>query len=273
VIRDIVVHLTGSSEDTVRLDYANGLALLLGAHLTGMQVHAMPDILAITDPSGSSFLQQLIETSNKQADNVSARLREKLAAFGPHAELRRLDLFPDQVGRSLASEVRVADLFVGTRPYGDPAKGERIEEAVLFRSGRGCLFLPPKVTRAAKLDTVVIGWKNTREAARAVAAAIPLLQLATNVDVIMVSEGDGSLGLEHGVDIGKYLSRHGVTSEIRTVPGAPDTAEALQREAHASGADLIVMGAYGHSRLQEFVLGGATRDVLKNSAIPVFMAH
>lgn len=273
MIKDIVVHLTGSSEDTVRLRYANGLAERLGAHLTGLQIHALPEILAITDPSGSAFLQELIASSNQQADAVSADLRERLSSLGQHTELRRIDVYPDAVGPALASEVRMTDLFIGTRPYGDPAKSERIEEAVLFRSGRPCIFLPPNVQRDAKLDTVVVGWKNTREAARAVTAAIPLLQLASSVDVVMVSEHNGSIGIEDTTDIGRYLGRHGVKAEIRTVPGAPDTATALLREAHASAADLIVMGGYGHSRLQELVLGGATRDVLSNSAIPVFMAH
>jgi nucleotide-binding universal stress UspA family protein len=273
MIKDILVHLTGSSEDAVRLHYANGLAQMLGAHLTGLQVHELPSILAITDPSGSAFLQELIETSNKEADGHGARLKEQLAAFGPHTELRRIDVYPETAGRTLADEARTSDLFVGTRPYGDPGKSERIEEAVLFRSGRACLFLPPMAQSRAKVDTVVVAWKNTREAARAVAAAIPVLQLASSVEVVMVSEGPGSLDIEDSADIGRYLSRHGIKATIRTVPGAPDTATALLREAHASAADLIVMGGYGHARLQELVLGGATRDILRNSDIPVLMAH
>jgi nucleotide-binding universal stress UspA family protein len=89
----------------------------------------------------------------------------------------------------------------------------------------------------------------------------------------MVSERDGSLGISESTDIGRHLARHGINAEIRTVPGQPDTGSALLREAHASGAELIVIGAYGHSRLREIILGGASRDVLANSAIPVFTAH
>ena len=273
MIKDVLVHLTGSSEDAVRLHYANALAERLGAHLTGLQVHALPDVLAITDPSGSAFLQELIVTSENHADAIGAELRERLSSLGPHAELRRIDVYPGDIGPALASEVRMSDLFVGTRPYGGPAKSERIGEAVLFRSGRPCLFLPPAVQCDPKLDTVVVGWKNTREAARALAAALPILQLATAVNVVTVSEPGGSIGVEDATDIGRYLGRHGIKAEIRTVPGAPDTASALLREAHASAADLIVMGGYGHSRLLELILGGATRDILSTAAIPVFMAH
>lgn len=273
MIKDIVVHLTGSSEDAVRLHYANGLAELLGSHLTGLLAHELPSIVAYTDPSGSAFLQDLIETSNKQAEEHGARLTAELTALGPHTELRRIDVFPESAGRDLADEIRTADLFVGTRPYGDPAKSERIEEAVLFRSGRPCLFLPPKVQRKAKVDSVIVAWKNTREAAHAIAAALPILQLASTVDVVMVAEGDDVPGIEDSADIGRYFSRHGIKTTIRIVSGAPDTATALLKEARASAADLIVMGGYGHARLQELVLGGATRDVLRNAPIPVFMAH
>jgi nucleotide-binding universal stress UspA family protein len=274
MIKDIVVHLTGSSEDMVRLAYANRLAEILGAHLVGLHVHVLPSVLTITDASGSTFLAELIETSNKEADEVAARLKTQLAALGAHTELRRLDVYPDEAGEVLAAEARVADLFVGTRPYGDPAKSEYVEEAVLFGSGRACIFLPPKFSGAAKFDTVLVGWKNTRESARAVAEALPLMQLAKTVEVVTVSKGnDGPDVVEDAADIGRYLARHGIKAEIRIVPRRPTTAETLLHEAEASRADLLVIGGYGHSRLQEIVLGGVTRDVLKAASIPVLIAH
>lgn len=273
MFKDITVHLTGSAEDVVRLRYANDLARAFGAHLTGLYAHVLPELISYTDPSGSAFLQELIEQSNKAGDTVAARLTKNMAELGSYTELRRLDVFPGEVGKAIASEVRMGDLFVGTRPYGDPARSAHIEEAILFDSGRPCLFLPPQTARPAQMTTVLVGWKNTRESARAVAEAMPILKQATSVIVVMVSEGDGSLGSEPGADIGRYLSRHGIKPEIRTASGAPDVGTALLREAQAHAADLIVMGGYGHSRLRELVLGGATRDVLVSSPIPVLMAH
>lgn len=273
MIKNIAVHLTGSSEDGVRLTYAGELAELFNASITGLQVNVMPGILSITDPSGSAFLQELIKTSNKKADLASGRLKEQLARLGALTDLRRLDLFSEQVGLTLASEVRLSDLFVGTRPYGDPAKTEAIEEAVLLRSGRPCIFLPPEMQKPANFDTILIGWKNTREAARAVADALPLLQGAGRVDVITVPETAVPPASEPALDIGRYLSRHGINAEIRTAAGAPDSGTALLREARASAADLIVIGGYGHSRLREWVLGGATRELLSNAPVPVFISH
>lgn len=273
MIRDIVVHLTGSDEDAIRLAYTAGMARAFTAHLTGLQVHVLPEILEITDPSGSAFLRDLIAKSNKEAERVTARLTEQLSALGSHAELRRLDVYPGQIGNALAAESRTADIFVGTRPYGDPAKSAHIEEAVLFRSGRGCLFLPPQIKSEATYRTVLVGWKNTREAARAVAEAVPLLQQARNVIVALVEEPGYSHGSEPGADIGRYLGRHGIKPEIRMITTSPVPGSALLHEADACGASLLVMGAYGHSRLQEIILGGATRDVLTNATIPVLMAH
>ncbi|RYE86163.1 MAG: universal stress protein [Hyphomicrobiales bacterium] len=273
MIKDIVVHLTGSPEDAVRLAYADAVAQTFSAHLTGLQVHVLPELLSYTDPSGSAFLRELIAHSDKEADEVTARLTENLAGLGPHTELRRLDVYPGEIGPALADQARVADLFVGTRPYGDPARSAHIEETVLFHSGRACVFLPPQVEFLAKFDTVLVGWKNAREAARAVAEAIPFLQRATTVVVVLVAEGGASLGSQAGADIGRYLSRHGVNAEIRTVGDAPLTGEALLREAAAARADLLVMGGYGHSRIRELVLGGATRDVLVSATLPVLMAH
>ncbi len=273
MIRNIAVHLTGSPEDEVRLSYAVALAERFDASITGLQINVMPGILSITDPTGSAFLRELIATSKKQGDLVSERLMEELARQRPLTDLRRLDVFAEDVGLTLAAEVRLSDLFVGTRPYGDPAKAEAIEEAVLLRSGRPCIFLPPRVHVQPKLDSILIGWKNTREAAKAVSDALPLLQAAVRVDVINVSEEPSPPASAPGVDIGRYLSRHGVNVEIRTAASDPDAASALLREAKASAADLIVIGGYGHSRLREWVLGGATRALLSDAPVPVFISH
>lgn len=275
MIKDIVVHLTGSSEDAVRLEYAGAVAGRFDAHLTGLQVNVMPEIISMTDPSGSAYLQTLIAESTARADVASARINEQLAALGVATELHRLDVFPGEVGKALAAEARTSDLFIGTRPYGDPAGGSSIEEAVLFRSGRPCVFLPPKLHSKAGLETVFVGWKNTPEAARALVGALPFLQKADLVIIGIVEEaGAGEqYGEEPGADVGRYLSRHGVKAEIRMINGWNDTGAALLNESKRAAANLIVMGGYGHSRFREWVLGGATRHLLEHAEVPVLMAH
>jgi nucleotide-binding universal stress UspA family protein len=275
MIKDIVVHLTGSPEDAVRLSFAATVARSLEARVTGLQVHALPDVIAITDPSGSAFLRTLLDESSKAADKVTATLQPRLEKLGLSSELRRLDVLPGRIGEALAAEARTADLFIGTRPYGDPARQQYIEETVLFSSGRGCVFVPPQAKLSGKIEAVFVAWNNTREAARAVAEALPLLQQAKLVVVGLVEERGASerFGDQPGADIGRYLSRHNVLGEIRMVNGWSDAGSAILNEAKALQADLIVMGGYGHSRFREWALGGATRHVLLNSEVPVLMAH
>jgi len=275
MIKDIAIHLTGSREDQIRIEHAAALGRMFDAHLTGLQVHEMPDVLAITDPAGSSFLQDLIADSVNRAVAVTEELKPRLAGTGLNHELRRLDLFPRQLASSLASEVRFSDLFVGTRPYGDPNKQHRIEEAVLFESGRPCLFVPPGHQAPAGYESVLVAWKNTREAAVALAAAMPILKAAGTVSVAMVEEAGPSelRGEAPDEDIGRYLSRHGIRAEVHLVNGWKDVPAAILNEATRLGSGLIVLGAYGHSRLREWALGGVTRHVLSHASVPVLTAR
>lgn len=276
MIKDIGVHLTGSTEDEVRIAHAAMLARTFDAHLTGLHVHQLPDVLSITDPSGSSFLQELLKQSIDKALLAGEELRARLAETGIGYELRRLDAYEGEAGRQLASEARQSDLFVGTRPYGDPNRQQWIEEAVLFESGRPCLFVPPGYGRHAAYANVLIAWKDTREAARAVADAMPFLDKARSVVVAIVN--DGPVATEEQADapdedVGRLLSRHGIKAEVHVIDGWTNVGAALLNEVVRTAADLVVMGAYGHSRYREWLIGGATRDVLSSAAVPVLVAH
>jgi nucleotide-binding universal stress UspA family protein len=275
MIKDIVVHLTGSDEDRVRLAYAEPTARAFGANLTGLQVHVLPELVMITDPTGSAFLQELLAQSYEAAKPLTDALRERFSRLEVPNDVRRIDVYPSTAGAELARETRTADLFIGTRPYGDPTGDVRAEEGVLFQSGRACLFVPPHGTPPEQYATVFVAWKDTREAARAVAEALPFLERARQVVVGLVEEEGASeqFQVAAGGDIGRYLSRHSISVEIRLIAGWADTAEALINEATQVGADMIVMGGYGHSRFREWVLGGVTRDVLSRATVPVLMAH
>ena len=276
MIKDIVVHLTGSEEDEVRLAHAEPIARMFGAHLTGLQVHGMPEVFAIADAAAAaSVADELIKESQQRAEQVTGRLTARMDKLESEHDLRRLDVYPGAVGSALAAAVRTADLFVGTRPYGDPTGQEHVEEQVLFQSGRGCLFVPPNRKPPREYASILVAWKESREAARAVSEALPFLQQARQVVVALVEDHGPSeqFRIEAGEDIGRYLSRHGVSAEIRKIGGWAHAGEALINEAALTGSDMIVMGGYGHSRLREFVLGGATRHVLEHANIPVLMGH
>ena len=274
MIKDIVVHLTGSEEDSVRLAYAEPIARQFDAHLTGVFLHTMPEAFGF-EPTGGAYLGELMAESDRHAEGRVAALTEQMQRLGVSSELRRIDTLPASAGRVLAAETRTADLFLGTRPYGSSVSAAHVEEAVLFGSGRGCLLVPPGGQPPRSYASILVAWKDTRESARAVAEALPFLARAQQVIVTLVEEHGASeqQRIEAGADIGRYLSRHGVSAEIRKLSGWDDVGEALLNEARATGAEMIVMGGYGHSRFREWVLGGVSRHVMSNSAVPVLVAH
>lgn len=182
----------------------------------------------------------------------------------------------EQVG-GIASEVVATrggayDLVVVGPPRTDQTTvGELAAEAALFRTGRPVLIAPPSTPEAIG-EAVVIGWNRSASAARAVSAALPFMELARSVTIVSVITGakQGPVASE----IAKYLSWHDVQAEVVEIP--PDhrlVGEVLLEEADRVSADLVVMGAYSHSRLRELILGGVTRYVLQNADIPVLMSH
>jgi nucleotide-binding universal stress UspA family protein len=273
VFRDIAVYLTGSDEDRSRIDHAVALAVACEARLTALHLHELPEMLAPTDYLGAGYLQTMITESQERAEQVHRDLVRQLSDLPVAHNLRRLESYPGQTGDALAAEVRTSDLFVGTLPYATRDRRGHIEEAVLFKSGRGCLFVPPGAAARGSYETIFVAWKNNREAARAVAEALPFLHLAAHVSVGIVDEGGGQFGEGTGTDIIRYLDRHGVDAELRAITGSNNVGEALLQEAGQSGAQLIVMGGYGHSRFREWVLGGVTRHMLTNAKVPVLTAH
>ena len=270
LIKDVAVHLTGSPEDEVRLAYAEMLSELFEAHLDGLYVHILPEVV-VADPAAMVGMQAWFDQSNAEAEDTFKRLEARFERFTMPHQVRRFDVLSGTAGPTMATEARTADLFVATRPYGDPADEVHMEVPVLFGSGRACLFVPPKGVPPRGFGTVLIAWDGSREAARAVAEAMPFLKRAGQVIAIAVCENGG---IEPGGDLARHLSRHGISTVIETVDvGTGGPGEILLGEAHRLGADLLVMGGYGHSRFHEWVLGGATRHVLSHADIAVLMAR
>lgn len=270
MIKDIGVHLTGSDEDEVRLAYAEIIGERFEAHLTGLYAHVMPEVYGV-EPGAMVGMEILFESSNARAQETTTRLQARLDRLTMPHDILRFDVFSGTAGSTLAVATRTLDLFLATRPYGDTADEMHMEVSVLFGSGRACLFVPPKGTAPRNFGTVVVGWNGSREAARAVAEAMPFLRQASQVVVVVANEGQEPLPAD---DIARHLSRHDVATIIRVAEIEDQGAGAvLLSEVRRLGASLLVMGGYGHSRLRELVLGGATRHVLAHADIPVLMAR
>jgi nucleotide-binding universal stress UspA family protein len=173
---------------------------------------------------------------------------------------------------------RSADLVMVSATNTDEITGVERDfvEQVVMAVGRPVIVLPAKGDARILLKEIVIGWDGGREAARAAFDSLPLLKAAEKVRVVRIDpQKDPALrGSVAGADLAEALARHGVKAEVQGYPtDGLDEGQALMRCAEDTGAGLIVMGAYGHSRLAEFIFGGATRFVLNRMNRPVLMSH
>jgi nucleotide-binding universal stress UspA family protein len=171
-----------------------------------------------------------------------------------------------------------ADIILISATDAEQTTGVELDcvERIVMGAGRPAIVLPVKGKAQISLDEIIVGWNNSREAARAAYDALPLLKKAKTVRIVR-ADPQKEPELRHsiaGADLAQALARHGVKAIAEGYPtGGADAGQALLQRAEDTGAGLVVMGAYGHSRLREFVFGGATQFVLSRMTMPVLMSH
>ena len=274
---DILVHIDQSPRALMRLDIAAELARQHGAHLTALQVIdvALP-VMAMGDGGGGAVIAELMEQMRQSALAAGVKLKvafeAALARDGIMGEWRQVEGTTQEI---LALHGRYADLLVLGQddPESDSAG---LLEAMVFDCGQPVLAIPFAGSFNTIGKRVLVGWNASREASRALHDALPLIAKAETATVFLANpkRGLGGHGEEPGADIARHLARHGMKVEVAMAiaDDVPDSALLLN---HASdmGADLLVMGAYGHSRLREFILGGMTRSLLREMTVPVLLSH
>lgn len=181
------------------------------------------------------------------------------------------------ITRHVAARARFSDLVVVPRPYGDNcgAELELVVEGALFEGQTPVLVVPDVSLPVPKPKRIVLAWNESAEALNAVRASLPLLQSADIVHVVVIDPPKrGPNRSDPGGMLSQYLSRHGARAQIDVLSKTmPLVSDVLLRHIRDIDADMVVMGAYGHSRFREAILGGATRNMLENCPVPVFMAH
>jgi nucleotide-binding universal stress UspA family protein len=270
-IKDILLVLEAEAPVTAR-EYALSFASKMGAHLS---VAAVPAQILMPISAAGDYPYELIATIAEDARVAAQQTYKEISAAAPagvQTELVNLEGIPGLAQSEIGSLARHFDLAITTQS--GPDSGDRaVINATLFDTGRPVIVVPYIHKGPAKLGHVLVAWDGSSVAARALNDALPLLKVAGRVEIVTVTPVGTPNDELPGFNISRHLARHGINAELRMLPKTEDVASTLLSYAADAGADLLVMGAYGHSRLREFVFGGTSADILKSMTLPVFMVH
>ena len=276
MIKDIVVNLSIGENGGPAGDYAVSVADTFGAHVVGIAFVFDP----IVPISGTGYIPaEVIDTQLADTHAAAKAAIDRFAASasraGVSAEPLTLSASAAGAGDQFARIARRFDLaIVGQAEPASGAVEELIAESTLFQSGRPMIVVPYIQKAPLKLDRVMVCWDGGRQAARAIADAMPILEKAGKVEIVIVANERGKQDEIEGADMGQHLARHGLKVDVKRISaGNIDIADALLSHVADSGTDFIVMGGYGHSRLREFILGGVTHSILRSMTAPVLLSH
>lgn len=276
-ITRILLHADDSPASESRLQAALALASALGAQVTALHLVAEPFLGAMVGKHlPESFVREHLAGLEQEADARLAALAAIAVGRGATLETRRTTGTLDRLPMLLAREGRCADLIVvGPASVAGGSDDTLLAEAAFMDTGRPALVVPPGWAGTLPPTRAVVAWDGSREAARAAGDAIPLLQKATDVVVLVVdaAAASGRFSDRPGSGISGYLSRQGVPARVKAVASRGAIGATIQAEVQEEEADLLVMGGYGHSRVRETLFGGTTRYTLEHLSVPVLLAH
>jgi nucleotide-binding universal stress UspA family protein len=276
--KTLLVHVDEAKEIDTRIGIAAQLALTENAHLIGAAMTGVSRFLynsMAIDPGEPSIMSYL-GSLRQRAEGSLQRFENAAQRIGVGSFERRL--VDDEAAGGISLQARYCDLVIigqydpnGTSSsvYAD------VPEYVVINSGCPALIVPYAGSFDNFGDRVLIAWNESIEATRAVHNALPLLKRAKTVDVVVFNSAKEPdvFGEQPGTDIALYLARHDVKVDVHQEQTGVDTGNALLSLAANLNSNLLVMGCYGHTRLREILLGGATRTILQSMTIPVLMAH
>jgi nucleotide-binding universal stress UspA family protein len=276
MVKDIIVNLSVTKEGSVVGKYAVSVAAALEAHLTGVAFIYDP----VVPISGAGYIPaEVIEIQREDNETAADAAIKSFTAATDQAGISAEPLITNAslagAGDHFARMARRFDLAIVGQAEPEISSMEQIiGETTLFESGRPMIMVPYIQKAPFKPDNVMICWDGSRTAARAVADAIPIIRKSGRVEIVIVASDRGKRDEIEGADIGQHLARHGLKVDVHRISGGNiDVGDALLSHAADSGADFMVMGGYGHSRLREFVLGGVTRSIFGSMTLPVLLSH
>jgi nucleotide-binding universal stress UspA family protein len=274
-LKDLLVYVSTDPAGTARVDVAARLAVYHDAHLTGLHVMEWASIPGYVQAQlPPDFLRMEGQRLREEAAAAERIYTSRARAVGARAEWRAIE---GEIVDTVQLHARYADLAVvgqGVDLDGAPFALTLLPEELVLAVGRPVLVVPRYGTFPALGDHVLVAWNGSREATRAVNDALPILQRATKVTVVSVNPQGAADRRVPSADITLHLARHGINATAaQTAAAEISIGDVLLSYAADLGADLIIAGAYGHSRLREMVLGGATHHLLQHMTVPVLFSH
>ena len=275
--KSISVYLDNTPRCPVRLALASEIAHAHHAHLIGVSVvNVLQSVPVMYGEASVALLERQAEIAEQAADEAEEVFKKHTDSLDLETELRRFEGLTSDV---MSLNARYSDITVLGQAALDSknaSSADYLPEQVVMQAGRPILVVPDAGNKFSIGNHVLIAWNASREATRAVYDAMPILRRAKQVTVLAVNPEDSDDG--HGdipsADIALQLSRHGVKVEARhTIARNIDAGNEILARTADMGADLIVCGAYGHSRLRELVLGGVTQTLLRHMTVPVLLSH
>jgi nucleotide-binding universal stress UspA family protein len=276
MIKDLIVNLKVGSDRDPAADYAVSIAAAFEARIAGVAFAYDPVVPpSVMGGIPGDFIDAQRAESAKSARSAIARFEAMAKRNGLSAETHELNATLAGAADIFSRMARRFDLAViGQQTPEAPAPEEFIIEGALFGSGRPAVIVPYIQKDPFKLDRTVVCWDGGRTAARAIGDAMPLLSRAKLVELLIVATGRAKSDELPGADMAEHLAHHGLKVELKRLVAADvDVPNVVLSYVADNSADFIVMGGYGHSRLREFILGGATRGILTSMTVPVMMSH
>jgi nucleotide-binding universal stress UspA family protein len=277
--KTILVHLHDSRRARRLLDTAIPIARQMGSHLIGLSVVPPFVVMPSTETGGATVT---VEQHRHAYSTEMAALRNAFAVATKNSDLqtewREADAGLITAAGTIVAHARTADLVIVSQQDPDWIYSSMLEQPdrVVIESGRPLLLVPNTGKIGMPAKRITIAWNGRRESVRAVFDALPLLKLADDVIVVWINPEDDRMMASDlpAAAICATLARHGVKCQGSQASAfGADVGVELLHQASAFGSELLVMGCYGHSRWREFILGGASRDVLKEARVVVLMSH
>jgi hypothetical protein len=271
---------------TVLTEFAEPATMLAKAVEVTRDFDAHLDVMCLgMDRSRSNYYEvsanaMIFEAAIKETHAKAEKVRAGVESLLGKEDIRwnAVDALGNltDAGRIVADAARFGDLTIAAQPYGEGASNDSVllVEAQLFNAGRPTLVVPQDAP-SGKAESVVVAWNESPQALRAIRSALPFLQAANAVHIAIIDPPEHAPDRsDPGGNLAVLLARHGVHCEIQVMSrSGARVSERLNRHVNEMGAGMLVMGAYGHSRFREAIIGGATREMLEHAKVPVLMAH